>query len=158
MSNATHLIRDRDEKFSREFDQVLEGTGVEVVKVGLRRPVMNADEERRIDSIRRECLDHFIVFGQGHLRYLISEYVETYYNKICPQHGRDNFPVPLSQPPLEWEKSSLDEITPHQGGLCLVLGVPGSGKSVIKQAQQRLPENQHLVATVARTLHITTAR
>lgn len=41
----------------------------------------------------------------------------------------------------------------QQGGLCLVLGVPGTGKSVIKQALQRLPENQHLVATVARTLH-----
>ena len=41
----------------------------------------------------------------------------------------------------------------HQGGLCLLLGVPGAGKSVIKGALQRLPENQHLVATVARTLH-----
>ena len=41
----------------------------------------------------------------------------------------------------------------QQGGLCLVLGVPGSGKSVIKQSLQRLPDNQHLVATVARTLH-----
>ena len=41
----------------------------------------------------------------------------------------------------------------QQGGLCLVLGVPGTGKSVVKQALQRLPENQHLVATVARTLH-----
>jgi MSHA biogenesis protein MshM len=41
----------------------------------------------------------------------------------------------------------------RQGGLCLVLGVPGSGKSVIKQSLQRLPEKQHLVATVARTLH-----
>lgn len=41
----------------------------------------------------------------------------------------------------------------QQGGLCLVLGVPGTGKSVIKQALQRLPENQYLVASVARTLH-----
>jgi len=41
----------------------------------------------------------------------------------------------------------------HQGGLCLVLGLPGTGKSVIKQSLQRLPEKQHLVATVARTLH-----
>jgi MSHA biogenesis protein MshM len=41
----------------------------------------------------------------------------------------------------------------QQGGLCLVLGIPGSGKSVIKQSLQRLPENQHLVATVGRTLH-----
>jgi len=41
----------------------------------------------------------------------------------------------------------------QQGGLCLVLGVPGSGKSIIKQSLQQLPESQHLVATVARTLH-----
>ena len=41
----------------------------------------------------------------------------------------------------------------QQGGLCLVLGVPGTGKSVIKQSLQRLPDKQHLVATVARTLH-----
>ncbi len=41
----------------------------------------------------------------------------------------------------------------QQGGLCLVLGVPGTGKSVIKHSLLRLPENQHLVATVGRTLH-----
>jgi MSHA biogenesis protein MshM len=41
----------------------------------------------------------------------------------------------------------------QQGGLCLVLGRPGTGKSVVKQSLQRLPENQYLVATVARTLH-----
>lgn len=41
----------------------------------------------------------------------------------------------------------------QQGGLCLVLGVPGTGKTVIKQSLQRLPENQYLVAAVARTLH-----
>src|SRR5580698_4684581 len=49
----------------------------------------------------------------------------------------------------------LDTLKVHcqQGGLCLVLGVPGTGKSVLKQALQQLPEKQHLVATVARTLH-----
>jgi MSHA biogenesis protein MshM len=41
----------------------------------------------------------------------------------------------------------------QQGGLCLVLGLPGTGKSVIKQSLQRLPDHQHLVASVARTLH-----
>ena len=41
----------------------------------------------------------------------------------------------------------------QQGGLCLVLGVPGTGKSVVKASLQRLPEGQHLVATVGRTLH-----
>jgi MSHA biogenesis protein MshM len=56
---------------------------------------------------------------------------------------------------LPGQQEILDTLKVHcqQGGLCLVLGVPGTGKSVIKQALQRLPENQHLVATVARTLH-----
>lgn len=56
---------------------------------------------------------------------------------------------------LPGQQEILDTLKVHcqQGGLCLVLGVPGTGKSVIKQALQRLPENQHLVASVARTLH-----
>lgn len=56
---------------------------------------------------------------------------------------------------LPGQQEILDTLKVHcqQGGLCLVLGAPGTGKSVIKQALQRLPENQHLVATVARTLH-----
>jgi len=56
---------------------------------------------------------------------------------------------------LPGQQEILDTLKVHcqQGGLCLVLGVPGTGKSVIKQAVQKLPETQHLVATVARTLH-----
>ena len=41
----------------------------------------------------------------------------------------------------------------QQGGLCLVVGRPGTGKSVIKESLKTLPEKEHLVATVARTLH-----
>jgi len=41
----------------------------------------------------------------------------------------------------------------QQGGLCLVVGRPGTGKSVIKESLKRLPEKEYLVATVARTLH-----
>lgn len=55
--------------------------------------------------------------------------------------------------PLQHEIHDTLKVHCQQGGLCLVLGVPGTGKSVIKQALQRLPENQHLVATVGRTLH-----
>lgn len=56
---------------------------------------------------------------------------------------------------LPQQRDIHDTLKVHcqQGGLCLVLGVPGTGKSVIKQSLQRLPEKQHLVASVARTLH-----
>ena len=56
---------------------------------------------------------------------------------------------------LPGQQEILDTLKVHcqQGGLCLVLGSPGTGKSVIKQALRQLPEKEHLVATVARTLH-----
>ena len=56
---------------------------------------------------------------------------------------------------LEHQLEIHDTLKVHcqQGGLCLVVGSPGTGKSVIKEALKRLPEKQHLVATVARTLH-----
>jgi MSHA biogenesis protein MshM len=56
---------------------------------------------------------------------------------------------------LPHQQEIQDTLKVHcqQGGLCLVLGSPGTGKSVIKQSLQRLPDNQHLVATVGRTLH-----
>ena len=56
---------------------------------------------------------------------------------------------------LPTQQEIFDTLKVHcqQGGLCLLLGMPGTGKSIIKQALQRLPEKQHLVATVGRTLH-----
>jgi type II secretory pathway predicted ATPase ExeA len=56
---------------------------------------------------------------------------------------------------LEHQQEVYDTLTVHfqQGGLCLVVGTPGTGKSVIKESLKRLPEKQYLVDTVARTLH-----
>lgn len=56
---------------------------------------------------------------------------------------------------LPHQQEILDTLKVHcqQGGLSLVLGVPGTGKSTLKQSLRQLPEKQHLVATVARTLH-----
>ena len=55
--------------------------------------------------------------------------------------------------PQQQEIFDILQVHCQQGGLCLVLGSPGTGKSVIKQALQQLPDKQHLVATVGRTLH-----
>ena len=56
---------------------------------------------------------------------------------------------------LEHQQEIHDTLKVHcqQGGLCLVVGRPGTGKSVIKESLKSLPEKEHLVATVARTLH-----
>jgi hypothetical protein len=46
---------------------------------GAAKPWQNGYCERAIGSIRRECLDHVVVFGERHLRHLLRSYA-TYYN------------------------------------------------------------------------------
>jgi transposase InsO family protein len=48
--------------------------------IAFRSPWQNAYVERLIGSIRRECLDHMIVFGQAHLRRILGAYA-AYYNE-----------------------------------------------------------------------------
>jgi MSHA biogenesis protein MshM len=55
--------------------------------------------------------------------------------------------------PQQQEIHDILKVHCQQGGLCLVLGVPGTGKSVLKQSLLRLPDKQYLVAAVGRTLH-----
>ena len=56
---------------------------------------------------------------------------------------------------LSHQQEIHDTLRVHsqQGGLCLVVGRPGTGKSVIKESLRQLPDKDYLVATVARTLH-----
>jgi putative transposase len=42
--------------------------------------------------VKSECLDHFIVFGEGHLRHLIDQYL-IYYHTCRPHQGKDNVPL-----------------------------------------------------------------
>src|SRR5436190_8943625 len=45
-----------------------------------RSPWQNGCAERLIGSIRRECIDHIVVLGERHLRYVLQSYM-TYYNE-----------------------------------------------------------------------------
>lgn len=59
----TYLLRDRDNKFVQEFDAILVMEGIEVKPLDVRAPNQNAVAERFVQSVRQECLDHFVVFG-----------------------------------------------------------------------------------------------
>jgi hypothetical protein len=72
---ASHLLVDNDPKFTESFDAVFEGSEVEVKRVGPQAPNMHAYVERWIQSLGTECLDHFVVCGERHLRHLIANYV-----------------------------------------------------------------------------------
>ena len=87
----THLLRDRDTKFVAEFDAILATEGIEVKPVGVRAPNQNAVAERFVQSAKQECLDHFVVLGEAHLRHLLSEYL-FHYHQQRPHQGLDNRP------------------------------------------------------------------
>jgi putative transposase len=68
------LLRDRDQIYGEEFQSRVAGMGIEEVITTARSPWQNPYAERLSGSIRRECLDHLIVFNERQLRRILREY------------------------------------------------------------------------------------
>jgi transposase InsO family protein len=80
------LIRDRDAKFPGPFDEVFRTEGLTVVKTPVRAPKANAFAERWVGTVRRECLDHMLIFSRRHLRRVLGVYTE-HYNRARPHRA-----------------------------------------------------------------------
>jgi putative transposase len=86
------LVRDRDGIYGSDFVRRVEGMGIEEVPISARSPWQNPYVERMNGSIRRECLDHVIVFSERHMRRVLRSYLEYYHGsrthlglgKDCP--------------------------------------------------------------------------
>jgi len=76
-----YLIRDRDRAYGETFIRRLEAMGIRDRPSSARSPWQNGHAERLIGSIRRDCLDHVVVFGERHLRHLLNSY-QRYYNEV----------------------------------------------------------------------------
>src|ERR1700723_1047949 len=87
------LIRDRDTSYGPVFLQRIRAMGIRDHPIAPRSPRQNACVERLIGSIRRECLDHMIVFGEAHLRRILRGYA-AYYN-LSRTHRSLNKDAPL---------------------------------------------------------------
>ena len=68
----------RDSKFTATFDEVFAGNGTRVIKTPVRSPQANSFAERYVGTLRRECLDHLLVYGAQQLRQILSEYAQHY--------------------------------------------------------------------------------
>lgn len=75
-----YLIRDRDRAYGEVFIRRLRSMGIRDRPTSPRSPWQNGYAERLIGSIRRECLDYVVVFGERHLRHVLQSYM-NYYNE-----------------------------------------------------------------------------
>jgi transposase InsO family protein len=75
-----YLVRDRDSVYGDAFIRRLWAMGIRDRPTVPRSPWQNGYCERLIGSIRRDCLDHVVIFSEGHLRHLLRSYA-NYYNQ-----------------------------------------------------------------------------
>jgi len=76
-----HLLRDRDGAFGAAYTRRIRAMGIRDHPIAPRSPWQNGHVERLIGSIRSECLDHVVVFGEAHLRRTLKTYA-AYYNHV----------------------------------------------------------------------------
>jgi len=81
-----YLIRDNDCKFGSCFARVAATSGIKILKTPYQAPRANAICERFLGSVRRECLDHMLVFNEKQLHRVLRAYVE-YFNRARPHQG-----------------------------------------------------------------------
>jgi transposase InsO family protein len=79
-----YLLRDRDGIYGETLRRRIKSLGIKDVVTAPRSPWQNPFVERVIGSIRRDCLDHVIVFNELHLRRILREYVSYYHT--CRTH------------------------------------------------------------------------
>jgi transposase InsO family protein len=109
---SRYLIRDRDGVYGCEVRRRLESMGIQEVLTAPQSPWQNGYAERLIGSIRRECLNHFVILNARHLRKTLTEYFR-YYHRSRTHLGL------AKQCPIEREVMDRGMIveTPELGGL-----------------------------------------
>ena len=89
-----YIIRDRDCVYGAVLARRLRAMGIRDRPIAPRSPWQNGCAERLIGSIRRDCLDHVVVFGEQHLRHLLTSY-QKYYNEARTHLSLDkDAPIP----------------------------------------------------------------
>ncbi len=91
-----YLIRDRDRIYGTITKRRLGAMGIRDKPTAPASPWQNGFAERLIGSIRRECVDHFVVLGEAHLRRILRAYAR-YYNEIRTHRSLDK-DAPVSRP------------------------------------------------------------
>ena len=91
------LIRDRDAKHTRGFDEIFGSEDISILRTPVRAPQANAFAERFVGTVRRECLDRMLIFNRRQLETVLSEFVD-HYNGHRPHRSLGQMPPLPPQP------------------------------------------------------------
>ena len=109
-----YLLRDRDRKYGDEFIRRVESMDIKEVLISAQSPWQNPYVERIIGSIRRECLDHVIIFNEEHLQRVLTLYFQYYHESRTHLGLEKDCPKPRPVEPID---SGPIHSEPMVGGL-----------------------------------------
>ena len=89
LRDTHHLILDRDPLYTAAFRNLLQDSGVTLVRLPARSPNLNAFAERFVGSVRAECLARLVPLGEGHLRAAVRAFIDHYHEER-PHQGLNN--------------------------------------------------------------------
>jgi len=89
LRDKRYLLMDRDSKYSEAFRHLLEQAGVHCVRLPARSPNLTPHIERFMRTIKEECLDRMILFGENSLQKATHEFLAHYHRERNHQ-GIDN--------------------------------------------------------------------
>jgi putative transposase len=95
-SPTRFLIRDRDSKFTRDFDSGFACEGIKIIKTPVRAPKANAIAERFVRTVRAECLDWLLIINRRHLESALRVFVD-HYNTHRPRRSLNLVPPEPSE-------------------------------------------------------------
>jgi putative transposase len=113
-SAPPYLLHDRDCIYGAPFRQRVRKMGIREVLTAPRSPWQNPYAERFIGSLRRECLDHIIVFNESSLRRILKTYFEYY------EHSRTHLALGKDAPesrPIQLPAQGVVVELPQVGGI-----------------------------------------
>ena len=108
----SYLVRDNDGAYGQTFKDRVRAMGIRDRPISPRSPWQNPYVERLIGTLRRECLDHVVVYDERHLRRILTLY-SLYYNETRTHLGLGKDP-PLRR---SVQRSGTIIVTPILSGL-----------------------------------------
>lgn len=89
LRDKRYLVHDRDTLFTKAFRRILKASGIKTIRTTPMSPNLTPVIERFIRSIKAECLNKMLIFGEAHLKYVVSSYIDHYHQER-PHQGIGN--------------------------------------------------------------------